>query len=65
VGTGIEAGWGIEAGEGIITFYYGISAKWILAIRVAAGLYTKKEIQTVKSELRGDTMVVLGKVEKP
>ena len=62
----VKAGSGIEAGDGILTFFRGgIVAKWIIALRVAVGFHLKpdEEIQTVKAELRDGTPLILGIVE--
>jgi hypothetical protein len=61
-GLGIEAGEGIKAGLGIVTFYYGLIAKWVSCLRIAVGFHSKEK-QTIKAEIRkGD--VILGEREQ-
>ena len=54
-----KAGTGIEAGEGIVTFLYGIAAKWISCLRIAIGFNSKTE-QELKAKIRKGQLI-LGK----
>ena len=59
---GIKAGTGIKAGEGILTFFGNIVAKWISAIRIAVGFNSTREY-AIEAEIRAGK-VILGKVQK-
>ncbi|VVB58103.1 Uncharacterised protein [Candidatus Anstonella stagnisolia] len=58
-----EAGTGIKAGWGILTLFNGITAKWIICLRIAVGFHSTEE-KAVTAEIRKGTLI-LGKHIEP
>lgn len=58
----LSAGCGIEAGDGIVTLLYGITAKFIKCLRVCVG-FNSKEVQTIEAEIK-EGVVILGKLKE-
>lgn len=53
---GIKAGLGIEASEGIISFFGDLIAKHVVCLRIAVG-FNSKEKHFVKAEIRKGDLI--------